>query len=126
MITLSKGQVKRLHTKVLEATGGPDGVRSEPLLESALASPFQTFDGVELYPTVIAKIARIVYSLVCNHPFIDGNKRIGTYVMLVLLELNHIETDFSDDDIIHIGLELASGQMEYEQLLYIILGRLKE
>lgn len=123
MITLSKEQVKRFHTKMLEATGGPDGVRSEHLLDSALSSVFQTFDGVELYPTVVAKIARIAYSLVCNHPFVDGNKRIGTYVMLVLLELNHIQTEFTDDDIIRIGLGLADGTMEYEQLLQMLLER---
>jgi len=79
---------------------------------------------VELYPTYIAKIARITYSLVCNHPFVDGNKRIGTYVMLVLLELNNIHTNFADEDIIRIGLELADGQINYEQLLTLILERI--
>ena len=78
---------------------------------------------MELYPSTIAKIARIAYSLVNNHPFVDGNKRIGAYVMLVLLELNHIETEFSDDDIILIGLELADGSMDYERLLNLILER---
>ena len=123
-MTLSKEQVKRLHVKMIEATGGPDGVRSEHLLDSALASAFQTFNNVELYPTDIAKIVRIAFNLVCNHPFVDGNKRIGTYVMLVLFELNYIETDFTDDDIIRIGLELADGQMNYEQLLSLILKRI--
>lgn len=123
MITLSKEQVKRLHAKMLEATGGSDGIRSESLLESALSSPFQTFDGTELYPSAVTKIARIVYSLVCSHPFVDGNKRVGTYVMLVLLELNRIETDFSNSDIIRIGLELADGKMSYKQLLDLILER---
>jgi len=123
MIILSKEQVKRLHTKMIEATGGPEGVRSEHLLDSALASAFQTFDGVELYPTDVAKIARIAYSLVCNHPFVDGNKRIGVYVMLVLLELNHIETEFSDDDVILIGLELADGKMDYDRLVKLIMER---
>jgi len=125
VITLSNEQVKRLHSKMVETTGGLDGVRSEHLFESALASAFQTFDGVELYPTLIAKIARITYSLVCNHPFVDGNKRIGTYVMMVLLELNHIYADFTDDDIIQIGLELANGKMDYEQLFRMILERTK-
>ena len=123
MITLSAEQIKRMHTKLLQATGGPDGIRSETLLESALSSPFQTFDSVELYPSTIAKIARIAYSLVCYHPFVDGNKRIGVYVMLVLLELNHIETEFSDDDIILIGLELADGSMDYERLLNLIMQK---
>jgi death-on-curing protein len=124
MITLSQEQIKRLHKKMMEATGGPDGIRDEAMLDSALSVAFQTFDGIELYPSTAAKTARIAYGLVCNHPFIDGNKRIGTYVMLVLLDLNRIETDFSDDDVIRIGLELASGNMNDKQLLDIILERI--
>ncbi|MDR1687558.1 MAG: Fic family protein [Clostridiales bacterium] len=123
MITLNKDQIKRLHKMLLDSTGGLDGIRNEALLDSALASPFQTFDGVEFYPSTAAKIARTAYSLVCNHPFADGNKRTGTYVMLVLLELNHIKADFTDDDIIRIGLELAQGNMTDTQLLDIILER---
>jgi death-on-curing protein len=121
MITLNKEQVKHLHKRLLDSTGGLDGIRDEGLLESALAASFHTFDGVELYPSVSAKIARTAYGLVCNHPFLDGNKRIGTYVMLVLLELNHIEADFTDDDIVRIGLELANGKMSDGQLLELIL-----
>ena len=121
MIMLSQEQIKRLHRKMIEATGGSDGIRDEAMLDSALSVPFQTFDGIELYPSTAAKIARIAYGLVCNHPFIDGNKRIGTYVMMVLLDLNRIETDFSDDDVIRIGLELASGKMDNKQLLDLIL-----
>ena len=125
MIMLSKEQVKRLHSKMIESTGGSDGIRDEGLLDSALAAPFQTFDGTELYPSVITKIVRMAYSLVCNHPFVDGNKRIGMYVLLVLLELNHIEVDLTDDDIIRIGLELAASEMDYPQLLEFILNSAK-
>ena len=124
MITIDKEQVTRLHKKLLESTGGLEGIRDEALLDSALAAPFQTFDNVELYPSAASKIARVAYSLVCNHPFVDGNKRIGTYVMLVLLELNRIEASFTDVDVIHIGLELANGKMNDKQLLEIILERL--
>jgi death-on-curing protein len=125
MITLNNEQVKHLHKRMLDSTGGLDGIRDEGLLDSALSAPFQTFDGMELYPSVAAKIARIAYGLVCNHPFVDGNKRVGTYLMLVLLELNNIETDFSDDDVVHIGLELANGAMSDGQLLELILTRAK-
>ena len=125
MITLSHGQIKRLHKKLLDATGGLDGLRDETMLDSALSAAFQTFDGVELYPSTAAKIARIAYGLVCNHPFTDGNKRIGTYAMVVLLELNHIEAAFTDADIIRIGLELAGGKMSDKQLLDLILDRSK-
>jgi death-on-curing protein len=123
VIVLSKEQVKRLHKNLLEQTGGLDGIRDEHLLDSALSNPFQTFDQIELYPSTAAKIARVAYGLVCNHPFADGNKRIGTYVMMVLLELNHIETDFSDDDIVRIGSELADRNMSDRQLLDLILER---
>ena len=125
MITLTNEHVRQLHNKLLTATGGLDGLRDEAMLDSALSVAFQTFDGEELYPSTAAKIARIAYGLVCNHPFADGNKRIGTYVMMVLLDLNHIEADFTDDDIIRIGLELASGTMSDKQLLDLILERSK-
>ena len=125
MITLNREQIKRLHKKMIEATGGLDGIRDEAMLDSALSVVFQTFDGVELYPSTAAKIARVAYGLICNHPFIDGNKRIGAYVMLVLLELNNIEVKFSDDDVIRIGLELANGTMNDKQLLDLILERIK-
>jgi len=125
MITLTNEHVRQLHNKLLAATGGLDGLRDEAMLDSALSVAFQTFDGEELYPSTAAKIARIAYGLVCNHPFADGNKRIGTYVMMVLLDLNHIEADFTDDDIIRIGLELASGTMSDKQLLDLILERSK-
>ena len=125
MILLEKEQVKQLHKRLLDATGGLDGLRDEAMLDSALYAAFQTFDGADLYPSTAAKIARITYGLICNHPFVDGNKRIGTYVMMILLELNQIETDFTDDDIIRIGLELANGNMNESQLLNLILERSK-
>ena len=68
MITLGIEQVIRLHEKVVERTGGLKGIRAKELLESALMSPFQTFDGVELYPSTVDKITRITYGLVSNHP----------------------------------------------------------
>lgn len=125
MITLSKEQVKSLHTKLIGATGGMDDIRDEGMLDSALSAAFQTFDGIELYPSVAGKIARIVYCLICNHPFIDGNKRIGVYVMMVLLELNNIEAGFSDEEITRIGLDLANGRMDDRQLLDFIIAHTK-
>ncbi|MCL2566270.1 MAG: type II toxin-antitoxin system death-on-curing family toxin [Defluviitaleaceae bacterium] len=125
MISLSKEQIKRLHKDMIIATGGSDGIRDESLLDSAISAPYQTFDGVELYPSAAAKIARITYSLVCNHSFVDGNKRIGTYAMLVLLELNNIEVNFTDEDIVFIGLGLASGEIDFKQLFDLILEHIK-
>ena len=125
MIMLNKEQIKRLHKMQLDATGGMDGVRDEAMLDSALSAAFHTFDEAELFTSVTAKIARIAYGLVSNHPFIDGNKRIGTYVMLVLLELNQIDVNFTDEDIIRIGLEMASGNMNDRQLHDLISDRIQ-
>lgn len=95
-------------------------------MDSALANPFQAFDGMDLYPSTAAKVMRTAFSLVCNHPFIDGNKRIGAYAMLVLLELNHIEADFSSAEIVRVGLSLADGSMDDRQLLDLILERFED
>jgi death-on-curing protein len=123
MIALSAEQVIRLYSMSLEATGGLGGIRDGGSLDLAIQNPFQTFDGEELYPSTAAKIARTAYGIICNHPFMDGNKRAGMLVMLVLLELNHIETIFTEDDIVHIGLSLASGEMDDKRALDLILER---
>ena len=123
MITLTKEQIKRLHNQMIAATGGTYGLRDENVLDSALNAAFQGFEGAEFYPTIVSKIARLAYGIIANHPFVDGNKRIGTYIMLVLLELNHIEADFADSDIVRIGLDIAGGKMDAPQLLSLILER---
>ena len=124
MIILTTDEIIIMHGKLVAATGGSPGIRDFGLLESAVLGCVQTFGGEELFPTAVSKIARLAYGLVSNHPFADGNKRIGTYVMLVLLELNSINANFSDEDVIFIGLELASAKMTYEQLLEIIVSRI--
>ena len=83
MIILSKEQVLKLHASLLKATGGSDGIRDEGMLDLALNNPFQSFDGKELYPSIQAKAARLCFGLVKNHAMLDGNKRLGTHVMLV-------------------------------------------
>ena len=117
MKTLSKEQVLRLHNALLETFGGTAGIRDDGLLESALNAPFATFGGQYLYPSVQAKAAQLGFGLVCNHPFVDGNKRIGMYVMLTFLEVNGIRLDCANDEVIEVGLAVASGAMDYEALL---------
>ncbi len=90
MKTLTKSQVLQLHTALIQNFGGSDGVRDEGLLESALSTPFATFDGKYLYASLQAKAAQLGFGLVRNHPFLDGNKRIGAHTMLVFLALNGI------------------------------------
>lgn len=116
MIKLTKEQVVSIHSSLIKASGGTDGVRDEGLLESALESPFQTFDGHDLYPSIIQKAARIGYSLVSNHPFIDGDKRIGIHIMLVFLAINGIDISCTQEDLIKIGLSLADDTMTFEEL----------
>ena len=117
MIELTKQKVLYLHELMAKETGGDAGIRDHALLESALKSPFQTFGGEDLYPTVIEKGARLGFSLVSNHAFVDGNKRIGVFVMLVFLELNGVKIFATNDDIVKIGLSVADGKTDYEQLL---------
>ena len=109
-----------MHKLIAEETGGSIGIKDEGLLESALESAFQTFDGKELYPSKEEKGARIGYALISNHAFVDGNKRIGMHIMLLFLELNGIHLDISDEDIVRIGLGVASGDMQYEEVLDFI------
>ena len=117
MIRFSREKVKLLHQLMAEATGGSVGVRDEGLLDSAIEGAFATFDGVELYPSKEEKAAKLGYSLISNHAFVDGNKRIGVYVMLSFLELNGIHIEAADEDIVSLGLGVADGSMEQKDIL---------
>ena len=117
MIKFSVEKVKLLHQLMAQATGGSVGVRDEGLLDSASESAFATFGGEELYPSKEEKAAKICFSLVSNHAFVDGNKRIGVDVMLSFLELNGIRIEASDADVIRLGLSVADGSMKYEEIL---------
>ena len=117
MIRFSREKVKLLHQLMAEATGGSVGVRDEGLLDSAIEGAFATFDGVELYPSKEEKAAKLGYSLISNHAFVDGNKRIGVYVMLSFLELNGIHIEAADEDVVSLGLGVADGSMEQKDIL---------
>ena len=117
MIKFSREKVKLLHQLMAEATGGSVGLRDEGLLDSALESAFATFDGIELYPSKEEKAAKLAYSLVSNHAFVDGNKRIGVYVMLSFLELNGIRISATNEDVIRLGLGIADGSLKYDEIL---------
>lgn len=117
MIKFTKDIVLSLYKKLVDKTGGTFGVRDLSMLESAIEAPYQTFGGVELYPTMIEKAARLGFGLVSNHPFIDGNKRIGIFIMLIFLKVNDIDIKFTDDEIVYLALGVASGKLSYEDLL---------
>ena len=121
MIKFSKEKVLLLHQILAEATGGSVGVRDEALLDSALENAFAGFGDIEFYPSKEEKGARLGFELISNHAFVDGNKRIGIYVMLSFLEINGIRVKCTDNEIVTIGLDVADGSMKYEQLLQWVL-----
>ena len=117
MIKISLEKIKLLHQLLAEETGGAVGVRDEGLLSSAIEGIYQTFDGQELYPSKEEKGARLGYTLISNHAFFDGNKRIGMYAMLTFLEVNGIKIFCTDDEIAQAGIAVSAGIMSYEKLL---------
>ena len=117
MITLSKDKVLHFHQLIAEETGGSIGVRDEGLLESALETAFSSFGSQELYPTKEEKGARIGFNLIYDHAFVDGNKRIGMCVMLIYLLVNGMRLNCTNKNVVEAGLGVASGTMDYEQLL---------
>ncbi len=117
MKVLTKRQILLLHSALIQQSGGADGIRDEGLLDSAVNTPFQTFADQELYPSLLEKAARLGFGLICNHPFIDGNKRIGTHAMLVFLDINQMTLSYEDDDLIETILRVASGTLDYNGLL---------
>lgn len=121
MIKMTKEQILLLHTQLLEATGGSDGIRDVGLLESALESPFQSYSGEELYPSIQAKAARLCYGLVKNHAMIDGNKRVGCHAMLVFLALNGYEIEYTQKELSDLILDVAAGKKQYEDILQWLL-----
>lgn len=121
MIRFSKEKVLLLHQILAEATGGSVGVRDDALLDSALESAFAGFGDREFYPSKEEKGARLGFALISNHAFVDGNKRIGIYVMMSFLEMNGIRLQCTDDEIVAIGLSVADGSMGYEELLQWVI-----
>lgn len=117
MKMLSKRQILLLHSMLVAQSGGMHGLRDEGLLDAAINMPLQTFGGQELYPTILEKAARLGYGLIRNHPFLDGNKRIGTHAMLVFLDINNITFSYEDEDLISTILHVAAGAMDCNAFL---------
>ena len=121
MIKLSEEKVLLLHRLITDQTGGEPNVRDMALLNSALESAFATFDGKELYSTKQEKGARLGFSLISNHAFVDGNKRIGMYILLIFLEVNGVFIRPGNEEVARVGLAVAAGNMKYRELLEWIL-----
>ena len=117
MIKFSQEKVLLLHQLITQETGGDPGLRDFGLLDSALQGAYATFDGEDLYPTKEEKAARLGYSLISNHAFVDGNKRIGMYIMLTFLEVNGLHARPTNEEVVRLGLGVAAGKIKYEELL---------
>jgi death-on-curing protein len=123
---LTLGEVVDLHRAVIEATGGAAGIRDLGALESALAQPRASFGGVDLHASLTDKAAALCFSLVNNHAFIDGNKRIGHAATETFLILNGSEIDAPVDEQERLMLDLASGRLTREQLAAWLLAHLRQ
>lgn len=117
MILLTIDEIIELHGKLVAKTGGSNGLRDLGLLESAVYSAQMSFGDEEVYPTVMEKAARLMYAIVSNHAFVDGNKRIGVFVMLMTLRLNGIILQYTQSELIELGLSVAAGKLKYEDIL---------
>lgn len=120
MILLTVDEIIYLHSKLVAKTGGSDGLRDRGLLESAVFSALGGFGDEEAYPTIEEKAARLMYAIVNNHAFIDGNKRIGVVVMLTTLKLNELELKYTQAELVELGLKTASGNAGYDCILNFI------
>lgn len=122
MIRPTEEQVMILHSELVKVTGGTDGIRDEGLFESAVNALFQSFGGYDVYPSVEQKAARLAYSLVSNHAFIDGNKRISALLMLVFLALNGIEINCTEREMYSVFMWLADSKITFDDLVEWIMN----
>ena len=120
---ISVAEVIKIHAVLVDKFGGASGVRDYALLESAVQRPFQTFDGQLLYPTVIEQAAALAESLIANHPFQDGNKRIGYTIMRLHLMMNGVDVAATEDDKYEFVIEIASGRRSFESVKEWITGK---
>jgi len=122
MKRLSGETVIAMQGELIAESGGLDGIRDVNRLDASINSPYRAFDEQNLYPTVQAMAARLAFSLIKNNPFLDGNKRIGILSMLVLLDINDLYLDCTDDELVTLGLGLADSSItEHELTEWIIL-----
>lgn len=117
MIFLTINQVLTLQRIIIDETGGSHGLRDSGAVESAVAQPQMTFGGSDLYPTLVEKAAALGFSLIQNHPFVDGNKRIGLASMVAFLRANGHDLSGTPDEQEQVILAVAAGQLERDAFM---------
>lgn len=117
MIWITADDVIALHSRVIEKSGGLDGLRDRDILDSAISAPLQSFGGKELFPTDLEKIARIGFGLAANHAFLDGNKRIGAMVVQLLLKWNGYALHLQQGELADMFIAIADGSAKEDDLL---------
>jgi death-on-curing protein len=116
ILYISIQQIEALHASQIGEYGGAAGLRDRGALEAAVARPTMTFGGEDLYPDLASKAAALMHSLVMNHPFVDGNKRVGAQAALVFLFVNECEVHVSSEELVEITLTVARGELDAESL----------
>lgn len=124
MIWITLENIIMIHSRIIQTTGGLDGIRDKAGLEAAIAAPLQSFGGVDLFPTVIEKIARLSYGLAANHAFIDGNKRIGAMLVQLLLKWNGYNIELKPNELADMFIDIANGKANEKDLLKWIIKHL--
>jgi death on curing protein len=122
VIYLTAPQLLFIHARLLAETGGSGGIRDLGLLQAAIARPQATFDGQELYPTLYARAAALLHSLVSNHPFVDGNKRVGITAAGLFLRLNGHSLQVTNHALEQFVLQVAQGQLSVEEITMWLEG----
>ena len=110
-------EVIAIHNLAIEEFGGKNNIRDTALLESAFNRPFATFDGIDLYATVIDKAAAIAESIIKKHPFHDGNKRIGYIILRAILRKNKIDISASEDEKYDFIIDIAEGKIDFDAIV---------
>ena len=117
MIWITTDDVIQIHSRVIQRSGGMDGLRDRASLEAAVSAPMQSFGGQDLYPTTVEKTARLGYGLASNHAFVDGNKRIGAMMTQLLLKWNGFQMSLRSGELADMFIAIADGSAKESDLL---------
>lgn len=126
MVWITVEDAIMIHNRIIEATGGVDGLRDCAGLEAAVSAPLQSFGGVDLFPSKIEKIARVGFGLASNHAFLDGNKRIGAMMTQLILKWNGYQLDLKQGELADMFIGIADGKKTEQDLLLWIQNHIRE